>query len=83
MGYSNWMICQRLGISLLDFEGYLEKCIKMDILDKRFEFTEHGLNLYVEAKKCIEKAINNKYEKKNTFQFHKIAYFPKTFNGKT
>ncbi|WP_448634243.1 phosphoribosyltransferase-like protein [Pedobacter panaciterrae] len=82
-GFNEFSICQRLGISTVDYMTYLQKGKAQGIFDKHFEITERGLELYIQARKCIAATKEEKFENMKSFNVRNNTYFPKSFNGKT
>lgn len=81
---SEFLICQRLGISYKDYELYLVEGIKKGIFDENKSLTMFGLELYHDAKEIINK--NLKYQEKQEKNMNvkkNILFIPKTFNGKS
>jgi hypothetical protein len=78
---SEFNICQRLGITYDDYLEYLQMGKIKGIFDSRFNITLRGLELYEDAKKCIEKNVRVYYEDKESFVPKNIMYIPKSFNG--
>ena len=82
-GFSDFNICQRLGILHSDYLEYLSIGKKKGIFNKKLEISLKGLELYSDAKKCIKNSFNFKYENRNSCNIKEINYIPKTFNGKS
>jgi transcriptional regulator with XRE-family HTH domain len=64
--------------------GYLEQGKERGIFDIENKLTLFGMELYSDAKKCIEKkkrAFEN--ESKEIFKVKEINYKPKIFNGRS
>ena len=83
-GYTNISICQILGILLSDFEEIIKKGIDKQIFNPDNSLSLYGLNLYKDAKKCIEErklVIENETE--YFYRIRNVKYLPKTFNGKS
>lgn len=83
-GFTEINICQRLGILTKDYEQILEIGNQRGIFNQENDLTLFGLELYQDAKKCIEsKKRNFEYESADYFAIKKINYLPKQFNGKS
>lgn len=83
-GFHPINICQKLGIMYKDYETYLEQGKERGIFDVENKLTLFGMELYSDAKKCIEKrkrAFEN--ESKELFKVKEINYKPKIFNGRS
>ena len=77
-------ICQKLGILFSDYEDYLREGKERGLFEEGNKLTKFGLEVYGDAKKCIEsrkKSID--YEKSVLFDIKEINYIPKMFNGKS
>ncbi|SIN95339.1 phosphoribosyltransferase-like protein [Chitinophaga niabensis] len=81
-GFSEFNICQRLGISSSDYLDYLKRGKQQGIFDSTNKITQWGLELYQEAKRCINNNLKNRFEGKS-LEIKNIHYFPKSFNGRT
>ena len=82
--YTSVSICQILGIMYKDYEAIISQCVNKGIMNSDDTLTPFGLDLYYDAKKCIEsrKRYAEK-ESKNYYRIREINYLPKTFNGKS
>ncbi|WP_179413000.1 hypothetical protein HDF19_11215 [Mucilaginibacter sp. E4BP6] len=80
-GFSEFSICQRLGITFGDYLNYLKDGKAKGIFDSKFKITLKGLELYEDAKKCISKNVKVYYEDKVNYEAKNIVYIPKSFNG--
>ncbi len=77
-------ICQKLGLSDKDYEECLTKGKERGIFEKGNKLTLFGLELFRDAKKCIERKRKNlEFESKDIFAIRNINYLPKKFNGKS
>ncbi|QHN65950.1 phosphoribosyltransferase-like protein [Bergeyella cardium] len=82
--YTSVSICQILGILHKDYEAIISECITKKIMNIDGSLTLLGLNLYNDAKKCIES--RKRYAEKESQDYYKIRevkYLPKIFNGKS
>lgn len=83
-GFNEISICQKLGILTKDYEEILTIGKKRGLFDNGNELTMFGLELYQDAKKCIERKKRNfEYEEADYFKIRKINYLPNQFNGKS
>jgi hypothetical protein len=83
-GFNETSICQRLGILTKDYEEILEIGKTRGLFENGSNLTLFGLELYQDAKKCIERKKRNfEYEKADYFKIRKINYLPNQFNGKS
>lgn len=82
-GFSNFHICQKLGITDMDFKRYLIEGKKRGIFDKRGNITVNGLELYRDAKKCIKNSMKTHYEYDFKYNIQEVNYIPKKFNGRS
>jgi len=77
-------ICQKLGILYKDYEDFLLKGKERGIFEVDNKLTLFGLELYSDAKRCIEKRRKTfEYELQEHYTINKLNYLPKTFNGKS
>lgn len=81
--HSDFSICQKLGISYDDYLMYLMRGKKNGIFTKQNQISLVGLQLYKEAKKCIEDHYKTLYEYDNKHEVKDIVYVPKKFNGRS
>ena len=82
--YTSVSICQILGILYKDYEAIISKCITKGIMNFDGTLTLFGLDLYYDAKKCIES--RKRYvekESQNYYRIREVKYLPKIFNGKS
>lgn len=82
--YTSVSICQILGIMYKDYEAIISECVAKGIMNADGKLTLFGLDLYSDAKKCIES--RKRYAEKESqdyYRFREIEYVPKTFNGKS
>lgn len=82
-GYSEFNICQKLGILHSDYIKYLKMGKKNGIFTSKYEISLKGLELYNDAKKCIKNSFAFKHENRNDFESKNITFIPKTFNGRS
>jgi hypothetical protein len=83
-GFTDISICQKLGILSNDYEDFLTKGKERGIFENGNKLTLLGLELFKDAKKCIENRKKSfEYELKESFNIKKIDYIPKQFNGKS
>ena len=83
-GFTPISICQRLGILYSDYENYLTLGKERGIFSDSDKLTLNGLELFQEAKKCIEQRKKNiNYENSDSYGIRSIEYIPKTFNGRS
>jgi hypothetical protein len=82
-GFSEFNICQRLGISFSDYSTYLQEGKTKGIFDSKFKITLRGLELYEDAKKCISNNVKTYYEDRANYESKNILYIPKSFNGRS
>ncbi len=80
---SEFSICQKLGISHDDYLTYLNTGKKNGIFTKKHQISLYGLQLYKDAKKCIEHHYKMLYEYDNKNEVKDIVYVPKKFNGRS
>ncbi|OFX69088.1 MAG: hypothetical protein A2X12_05035 [Bacteroidetes bacterium GWE2_29_8] len=77
-------ICQKLGILYKDYEGYLQQGKERGIFEVDNRLTLFGLELYSDARKCIEKRRRTfENELKEHYTIKEINYLPKKFNGRS
>ena len=77
-------ICQKLGIMYKDYEDFLIKGKEKGIFEVDNKLTLFGLELYFDAKRCIEKRKKTfEYELKEHYTIKESNYLPKIFNGKS
>ncbi len=77
-------ICQKLGILSKDYEDILDLGKEREIFTNGNNLSLYGLELFQDAKKCIERNKKNlEYETKDIFAVREINYKPKIFNGKS
>jgi hypothetical protein len=83
-GFAAINICQKLGILYKDYEEYLQKGRERGIFKDYNNLTLLGLELYSDAKKCIDKRIKSfEYESKDHYIIRQLNYLPKNFNGRS
>lgn len=83
-GFTANNICQKLGILTRDYQEILTIGNQRGIFNQGNDLTLFGLELYQDAKKCIEsKKRNFEYESADYFAIKEINYLPKQFNGKS
>lgn len=82
-GNSEFSICQKLGITQADYLYYVNHGKKNGIFTKKNEISILGLELFKDAKKCIDNNYKALYENKKSYEVKDITYVPKTFNGKS
>lgn len=82
-GYSEFNICQILGISHTDYSLYLDNGKQKGLFDSKFQISIKGLEIYKDAKKIIKNSFAFKFENKNEYLDNPINYIPKTFNGRS
>lgn len=83
-GYTDINICQKLGIMSKDYEDFLSIGKERGIFENDNRLTLFGLELFRDAKKCIEKRKKSfEFEMKENFSIKKVNYIPKQFNGKS
>lgn len=83
-GFTPVSICQKLGVFYTDYENYINKGRERGIFDGKDELTLFGLELYQDAKKCINKCKKSIfYENDEQFKIKNINYTPSKFNGKS
>jgi hypothetical protein len=77
-------ICQKLGIMYKDYEEYLQKGKERGIFKDYNNLSLFGLELYSNAKKCIEDKMKSfEYESKEHYTIRQLSYLPKKFNGRS
>ena len=83
-GYTANNICQKLGILTSDYLEMLKKGKERGLFSEGNELTLFGLELFQDAKKCIERQ-NRKFENElsDHFVVRNIEYLPKQFNGRS
>jgi hypothetical protein len=82
--YTSASICQILGILHKDYEQLIKDAVSKGILNTDSSLTTFGLNIYYDAKKCVDKRKKiAKSESNDFYEIKKIIYLPKTFNGKS
>lgn len=83
-GFNEISICQKLGILTNDYKEILTIGKERGLFDNGNELTLFGLELYQDAKKCIQRKKRNfEYEEADYFKIRKINYYPNQFNGKS
>ena len=83
-GFNEISICQKLGILTNDYKEILTIGKERGLFDNGNELTLFGLELYQDAKKCIQRKKRNfEYEEADYFKIKKINYYPNQFNGKS
>lgn len=83
-GFTPVSICQKLGIFYSDYENYIKKGKARGIFNDNEKLTLFGLELYQDAKKCIERCKKSiYYESDEEFKIKDINYLPLQFNGKS
>lgn len=83
-GFHPISICQKLGIMYKDYEAYIEKGKERGIFEVDNKLTLLGMELYSDAKKCIEKRKRTfEYESQELHTIKEINYKPKIFNGRS
>ena len=84
MGFTSVSICHKLGIMYHDYESILETGKERGIFEYENKLSSYGLDLYYDAKKCIEKFKKTIfYESDMQFEIKTIKYLPKKFNGRS
>ncbi len=82
--YTSVSICQILGILHKDYETIISECITKGITNIDGTLTLFGLDLYNDAKKCIESRKRYaEIESQDYYRIREINYLPKIFNGKS
>jgi hypothetical protein len=82
--YTSVSICQILGIIHKDYETIISECVNKGIMSEDGTLTLLGLDLYNDAKKCVES--RKRYAEKQSQDYYRIRevkYLPKIFNGKS
>lgn len=82
--YTSVSICQILGILHKDYEAIISECVTKGIMNIDGTLTLFGLDLYNDAKKCIES--RKRYAEKESQDYYRIRevnYLPEIFNGKS
>jgi len=83
-GYTTVNICQKLGILTRDYEDIIRIGKKRGVFDQNEQITIFGLELFQDAKKCIERKKKNfEYEKADYLKIRNVNYLPSVFNGKS
>ncbi len=83
-GYSTVSICQKLGILINDYEAIIIEGKNRGLFDTDGKLTLFGLELYYDAKRCIDRKKKGfDYEKKDIYEIREINYLPSTFNGES
>lgn len=83
-GFNSVSICQRLGILHDDYERYLLIGRERGVFTEKNSLTQFGLELYSEAKKCIERRRRSlEINSEKNYVINAINYMPKKFNGRS
>lgn len=83
-GFVPVSICQKLGILYKDYEEIIEQGKKRGIFETDNQLTLFGLELYSDAKKCIESSKKSfEYESVDHYPIKQLNYLPEKFNGRS
>lgn len=83
-GYTPISICHKLGILYSDYENYLKLGKERGIFRDFDKLTIFGLELFADAKKCINKRKKSIiYDNSDSYSIREIEYIPKSFNGRS
>lgn len=83
-GFTANSICQKLGIMTRDYDEILTIGNQRGLFNQGNDLTLFGLELYQDAKKCIQRKKRNfEYESADYFAVKQINYLPNKFNGKS
>lgn len=83
-GFGSITICQKLGILYKDYEDYLQKGKERGIFEIDNKLTLFGLELYSDAKRCIENRKKSfEFESTDHYSIRQLNYLPKKFNGRS
>ncbi len=83
-GFNSVSICQKLGILHDDYERYISIGRERGVFTEQNKMTQFGLELYYEAKKCIERRRRSlEIDSKENYILNAINYIPKKFNGRS
>ena len=76
------VICEILGLSLLDLDEIIKNGIAKGIFEQTGELTTRGQILYGDCLKSLSKMKKKIGKKSVTYELRQVKYLPKKFNGK-